>query len=876
MKPLKLILSAFGPFAERAEVDFAALSRGGLFLISGDTGAGKTTLFDGISFALYGTASGGSERRDAASFRSHFAPAKAETYAELTFAHRDRTYVVRRNPTYVREGYKTPRTHDASMICQETGETFSGAKEVTQAVTALLGLDDRQFRQTVMIAQGDFLRILHARSDERERIFEEIFGTQLYDRIEKEVSLRWKDARDEKRDALVQYDQIFSVMRLDASDEELSALRAAPDRAGDAAALLEEKCAALEARQAELEGALSSLETRCRQAQDRLSTGGLVNAGLAQLVRVRQEQIQLDGQSEEIALLDEKRRAAERARQVSRLEDALHRLEGDLILRRRQLDEGGRRLAAAKEASVQAEETFARAAADWEQLPALRSRSDVLKKAQDDLSILAGLVSRTRDAYRRRQAARQDLDGAQASYNRVFDAFMRSQAGLLARELKPGEPCPVCGSVSHPAPCALSVQSAAQEDVERAQRCLKERSDQEQRLAGDCVRLKTQALELRKAIESALGREVDISNADAEAKAAQSEWGALCAKISAVETAYRRAELEVGQSRRQAAAAQSAWETLSGQAETLAAQLESARSAYQGEMAAQGFACEADYLAARLDDREISRMQSRVEGHCQRMETLRQSEADLAARWRDCEKVDLEAVRQEASALEARRAQAQAEVQQAATLSSVNRAALVRLKSAARQLDRAKSRFDTLDNLYRTVTGQLPGAERKMPFETYILQYYFRRVISAANDRLSRMSAGRFYLSCQEEPAKRNVKFGLGLDVFDALTNRRRDVKTLSGGESFLASLSLALGFADVVQAGAGGVRLDTMFIDEGFGALDEETLMRAMDALTRLTEGDRLVGIISHVGLLREMIDAKLLVVRDRSGASRCVLPTK
>ena len=186
----------------------------------------------------------------------------------------------------------------------------------------------------------------------------------------------------------------------------------------------------------------------------------------------------------------------------------------------------------------------------------------------------------------------------------------------------------------------------------------------------------------------------------------------------------------------------------------------------------------------------------------------------------------------------------------------------------------AREQYSMLDNLYRTVTGQLPEAE-KIAFETYILKYYFRRVILAANERLGRMSAGRFYLSCQEEPAKRNTKSGLGLDVFDSLTNQKRDVKTLSGGESFIASLSLALGFADVVQASSGGVRLDTMFIDEGFGSLDEETLMRAMAVLVRLTEGDRLVGVISHVPMLRELIDKKLLVTRSEAGWSKCTVVT-
>ncbi|MBQ8087681.1 MAG: SMC family ATPase, partial [Clostridia bacterium] len=196
MKPLKLTLSAFGPYLLPTEVDFSRLGGRGLFLITGDTGAGKTTLFDGITFALYGTASGGRDRRDSAAFRSDFADPKQETWVELTFEHRGRTYRLRRNPSYEREGFKTQRRHDAEMTCLETGQVWTRAKDVTDEVVRLLGLTEQQFRQTAMIAQGDFLRILHAGSDERELMFREIFGTQLYNRIGERVAEDWKRARD--------------------------------------------------------------------------------------------------------------------------------------------------------------------------------------------------------------------------------------------------------------------------------------------------------------------------------------------------------------------------------------------------------------------------------------------------------------------------------------------------------------------------------------------------------------------------------------------------------------------------------------------------------------------------------------------------------
>ena len=868
MKPLKLVLSAFGPFAGETVVDFAALGSNGLFLVSGDTGAGKTTLFDGITFALYGAASGGEKRRDPSAFRSHFASPKTETFAEFTFEHRGKTYTVRRNPTYVREGYKTPRTHDAAMTCTESGEIWDGAREVTQAITELLGLDEKQFRQTMMIAQGDFLRILHATSIERERIFEEIFGTQLYDRIEREITSRWKAARDARRDALLKYDQIFGAMRLD--DESILELREAPDRADEAVELLEARCKSGEKQLKEIEKDVEAVEAARKAVQEKLSTGKMINDGIDRLAGTEAEFVQLQSRAPEIAKLAEEHSAAERAREVSKLYENAARLNEEANRQQKLLAENQKKLESMRASAAAAEEQLALAAAEFEKLPEIRVRAESLKKSVDDLTKLSSLVTQTREAYVRHRAVRKEAESAQAQYTKIFDAFMRSQAGLLAQELKTGEPCPVCGSVNHPKPCPLAPESADQEDVERAQQNLRARTEAEQKLAGDCLQLKTRSYELHKSVQDALGREVNISDADGEAKAARAEYMEVCAKLASVEKSYRAAEKTATDARKQLASAQSACETVSEQLSRLKRELESAKSACEQVRAEKGFAAEEDYFAARRDDREISRLQSVIEDHARRLSALQESLSDLRERWQNRQKIDLSQAAAEAAAIEENRAALLKTRQNAATDCEVNASTLKRLKAIVRELSSAREQYSMLDNLYRTVTGQLADAE-KIAFETYILKYYFRRVILAANDRLGRMSAGRFYLSCQEEPAKRNTKSGLGLDVFDAFTNRRRDVKTLSGGESFLASLSLALGFADVVQASSGGVRLDTMFIDEGFGTLDEETLMRAMAVLVRLTEGDRLVGIISHVPALREMIDAKLLLRRTENGDSKC-----
>ena len=870
MKPIRLILSAFGPYAGVEEVDFTRLGRSGLFLITGDTGAGKTTLFDGISFALYGAASGGGDRRDPSAFRSHFAASKAETYVELTFEHLGRTYTVRRNPTYIREGYKTPRTHDADMVCNETGETWSGAKEVTQAVVQLLNLDEKQFRQTMMIAQGDFLRILHAKSEEREKIFEEIFGTQLYSRITERVREQWKVAKDRRENALYIYDQLFSTLRLDAAkpaDAALLELRAAPDRAADAADALKAICEADAELLGRTETALEKVEKNLQAARDRLTAGRMINEGLDQIDRTERELAQLAAREGEIARLAAERSAAERARNASRAEEALTRLETEQAGRAKELAACREELTAVRAQCVHAEEILTAEAAEAALKPERRARADAMQRAGRDLKQLALLDDSIARTFAQYDNARTTAEQARSRYIALFEAFMRSQAGQLAKSLKDGEPCPVCGSTRHPAPCALPAESATEDEVKAAQDKRDRCDAREKELSAECLKLRTQADELVRAIEAALGRRIEPAQAKAETRIIAEEYRALCSKIEAVDKSYKDAETGAARARSALAAVQSRCETLESQQARQTEDLTAARAALAAALVENGFTSLEDCLASRRTDADISRMQSAVEGHAAKVQNLTASLADLQARWGGKERVDLEQAALDTQAREEQVRRGREQKQLLDTRCDVNAAALKRLRAAAKELAAAKEYFDLHDGLYRTLTGQLAGKMR-LTFETYVLQYYFRRVVASANERLTRMSAGRFYLQCQEESGKKNTKSGLDLDVFDVYTNRKRHVKTLSGGESFIASLALALGFADVVQSSSGGVQLDTMFIDEGFGSLDEETLARAMNALMQLTEGNRLVGIISHVQQLRESIDSKIVVRKTELGS--------
>ena len=299
----------------------------------------------------------------------------------------------------------------------------------------------------------------------------------------------------------------------------------------------------------------------------------------------------------------------------------------------------------------------------------------------------------------------------------------------------------------------------------------------------------------------------------------------------------------------------SAQEALASQ-ETAAA---GARGAYLDALGDNGFADEAAYRSAVADEQALSRMTARLARYEGELAAARAAQASLSELWAGRESVDVQALRLRMEALQAQSRELLAREKTVEARYGNNRALVESIRQAAARADRCAKELGVMDDLYRTASGNVKGAQ-KIPFENYILQYYFRRVILEANHRLDRMSDGRFSL-CQKQEEGLSVKAGLALDVLDRHTGKVRDVGTLSGGESFLASLALALGFADAVQARKGGVRLETLFIDEGFGALDEESLRRALEVLEELAGGRRLIGVISHVPVLKACIPRKVLV---------------
>lgn len=869
MKPLSLTMSAFGPYAGVTQLDFGKLGSEGVFLITGDTGAGKTTIFDAISFALYGEASGGAERRAARSFRSDYAAAEAETYVEFFFEHRGREYRIKRAPEYERRKLRgegtTKQAAYAEFECAETGELITRIDAVNARVGELTGLSRSQFAQTVMIAQGDFLKILNAKSEDRKRLFQKLFDTEVFAGIQQ----RLKDMNGECAQAVERINALSEAELARLKDDmdfarakELRELRTDVRRMDKLPGLLEER---LRARRERLDAAMAAAaqgEQRAALLSAQLAEARHTNRELDERDKLARELEKMNASGEATAAQEEKLTHARCAARLAGAEALLKKWTAESAENAAQLSAAEQAL---KKSEAAQEEWAARRAAAEKELEGAEALKDGLRRMAEAIPLLMNVAAEAAALEAQREAAKLCLEESRrrdAEYTAVKERFYASQAGLLAAELKEGQPCPVCGSTEHPAPACPASEPATKEQLERA--------DGERRRAEARVHAAAAEAAKRQAeLEAAKGRLEALGFTGGEsAQELEGECARTRAEIQRREAAAKRARAGSEAALAALSRAKAALENAEKRRADIEAALEAQQAEFAAGLSALGFAGAEEYERAKMPARDMDALDAQLRARRERLRSLTDRLEALTEKLTGAERTELEAL--EATAAAAQRA-SRAAGEAAAAMKSAAAAdeeAIARIRELSARRAEAQRRWAVVKEAYDTVSGQV-SRRVKISFETYVQQYYFKQVIAAANKRLTVLTDGMFVLRVKEEARNMRSQAGLDLDVLDRSTGLWRDVSTLSGGESFMASLALALGLADTVQSRSGGVRLDAMFIDEGFGTLDENSLRQAMELLTRLAGGRRLVGVISHMAELKERIDKKVVVTKTAAGSA-------
>lgn len=918
MRPLKLKLSAFGPYAGNVELNLEALGESGLYLITGDTGAGKTTIFDAITFALFGEASG--EHREPAMLRSKYAQAAAPTEVELTFCYGGKVYVVRRNPEYMRpkergEGF-TSKKADAQLTYPD-GKVVTRLKEVNAAIREIIGLDREQFAQVAMIAQGDFLKLLLADTKERQGIFRSIFHTTPYvalqNRLKEASNTVWKQW-NEANLSIRQYIEGIVCSESAALGLEVSRAKSGELPVGEIMELLDRLLCEDALAQKTLEQQLDETEKELQTISGLLLQAAEYEKNKAAL-QIYDEQHQ--EKSEQFLILEETLKIEksgkpcrdELAGRISELEASFKDYDEHNALKEKwcELNEN---LQDSRDSALSLEKRYTElsgqieelkyerklldtAAAEKVRLLALRQQQSLrqadLQAVQDEIAVLNTQHEKLLKLQNEYLIAAEAAAALQNVYETKNRAFLDEQAGILASSLIEGSPCPVCGSTAHPAPAVLSQGAPTEEAVkqaklqaEKAERTAEETSGAANEQKG---KVKTAQGNVQNRIKALFGcmqieeaeicsqealqdLELSIAELDTQIEVCgekEARRAVLEEEIPDKEGALKLVQEELLQARQTTTALEVSSEELLKQTEKLAGKLPFEKES-DAEEKVKELRGELQLLEKALEEAEREHAQCDKE-----LAALRAAMEQLKGSITKVPEHDTQQELQRKEALTEQKTHIMRSLRQIDTRITLNTDCREHIRRRDRELTQLEEKLSWMRTLSDTANGTISGKEKLM-LETYIQTTYFDRIIDRANVRFMKMTGGQYDLKRRRTALNNVSQSGLELDVIDHYNGTERSVKTLSGGESFKASLALALGLSDEVQMST-GVRLDTMFVDEGFGSLDPESLEQAYRTLADLTEGNRLVGIISHVADLKEKIDKQIVVTKERSGGSKAYL---
>lgn len=921
MRPLTLTLSAFGPYAGVTVIPFENLGSRGLYLITGDTGAGKTFLFDAIVFALFGEASG--TVRETAMFRSKYAAGDTETYVTLRFSYRGEVYEVTRKPEYLRpskRGDKMTLNRAEAVLKYPDGHIVTKTKDVTAAVTALLGISRSQFTQIAMIAQGDFLRLLYAKTEERSGIFREIFHTRAYASLQEKIKSESGALRkkcEEYAKSIEQYKEGILWETEQAPDEkqictteyllgELNAVMARQIR----------KTGEIQEKLQSADSALERVHRRIGIAQTRKQLREELDKTLEEIVRVnpsleslQKELEQLQDQREQMETLkmqihaeEEKLVAYDEERQLQKKYDTVREQlthQNHMYTQKTQELETLSQLY--EQAVIRLEElqdTEVRMLQMKQRTESVNRQNGIWVKMAKQLREIAGMqndLTAKQEKYCEASAAQQEK---RQTYEQMQQCYLDEQAGVLAEQLKDKKPCPVCGALTHPhpafrpdgAPDGRMVEQA-KKDWEQSSQIMQEASE----AAGNAKAVLQNEVQNVKAALEAEGIKEDAENLlsssheiEARLQDRIAENQKILNKLQEELTDLEKLERE----REDLLAKKPKMETEIENAKTLCKDVEEKIAAMklEQELLANKLHEKRKSLLFEKKEQAISQIRQKRDILDAYEKKMSQTDYEYRAKeraYRDAlqkketleeqlkvndREENMEELTEEQNRLAACREEWQQEYQKIAHRYETNKEIRQSIEKQSKEAVEAERRWSLVKELSDTINGNLTGKDR-ITLETYVQMQYFDRVIRRANTRFMVMSAGQYELIRSAEAQSMKRQSGLELDVVDHYNGTVRSVKTLSGGEAFLASLSLALGLSDEIQSVSGGIELDTMFVDEGFGSLDETALSQAMHALNGLAQGNRLVGIISHVSELKERIDRKLVVTKDASSGSHVTL---
>lgn len=1037
MKIKKLIVSAFGPYATEQELDFEKyLDNQNMFVITGNTGAGKTTIFDAINFVLYGEASG--SERDGKSLRSDFADSSTKTEVKLWFSLKNKDYYIKRSPQYFRSKQRgeglTENKAEAELIYDD--KTITGTKEVTRQVEEILGITCEQFKQLVMIPQGEFKKLLNSDSDKKEEIFRKIFGTKVFSDIQNNIKTEANSLKKSIEEVLRDRENKIKSFQLRKDDDLLNSLILNKDL--NIELILEEFVKSIDADKEE-DRILKEKEDNIKSKLDNLSKelvlGKEANKKLETLEKYKIDFERLNALKESFKLKEEELRYAKKA--VTALN-----YEEKYIEKKRILDRIRKNLSISIENLNKLKIHLEKAEVDFkkevekepirnelnkriDEIQGLKEKTLVYKENSEKLNLLKASYTKIKERIEnikkeidektkllieinneiniiqslKEEASKLDIESLNYKakeeklntlklsidklinelskekklredyevlnnnyinkrkiYEALDESFRNNLAGILAKNLEEGKECPVCGSISHPNLAKLEDKDISEDEVKKAKleeeasrkkmevsltnltkikaeinslkndninklfkeifneeleedislsfnKVYKELISVEEILNNITLKKKEVNKEILKELNlskkkseienlnEALRKELEEKNnelllREGEVKTQEAnlnnivndfkgsiksieelnlEEKDISNKLKALKEAYEKSELDLKNIKTEFDKENGNKDTLEKQEKEADTEYNNCVAEFKDKVLSLGFENYKDYISKRKQESEIEVLENEIQKYNVDLSNANKLYSLTLEECKNIKFVDIKSIEVSIEEVNKERVYINNLLKEVYLRINQNTKILEDCLSFNKKIETQEEKYKTIGRLSKIINGDNP---RKISFERYVLAAYFEDIISAANIRFSKMTNSRFELLRKEDVGDKRKGQGLDLEVYDNYTGKSRDVKTLSGGESFKASLAMALGLSDVVQRYSGGIQLDTIFIDEGFGTLDPESLDIAIETLIDLQDNGRVVGIISHVQELKDRIEVKLEVTSTNQGS--------
>lgn len=868
MKPEKLIICGWGPYKEETVIDFEKLNTSGLFLVTGQTGAGKTTIFDAIAYALYGIMSGG--MREKGTVRSDFADADTKTYVELYMSHRKQQYHIVRNPEYLRPKKRKSgenaftKEKENAVLNMPDGSVIAGNQDVTDRIKELLQMDAKQFCQISMIAQGEFAKLLFASSAEKNAIFRDLFGTGMYERVQGELKRRSAVLYDEYKQFINKMEEDVRLLPL--KEEKWLELTATEQfDFVQVEEYLEKKLSEGRKQEKEKRQAEEELEAQLLVLQQEMEAARQLNARFEELEKAWKKLEELQERSAREEALGEEIAIAKKARMLILEEQVLLANEKNMT---EVSERNGVLLTEVSKAVKHAEilkKTVEYKAQIQSAFECREQLEDINGQCEKQERFLTGVRRKLETVRKDYEDAQQGAEEKNRLYEQADIRYKKAVIGIAARMVKEGSPCPVCGSLEHPQIAPVSDDIPDEKQLETWKREAEQAQKKAVALYEQALMLVNEEKQYIKNMEELVGQKQVIWETQQKEEFFVAEYvnghdrsafEKECTEYLELETSIREKSRQIEQNER-----------LLTEKKVLA---EEQRSLFVKKMHECGFENRNDYEQAAAAAENLEEMEKEYDIYQKELAAAKEVSQHLEGTLAGMKRKDETVLRERFEQKQRQRNVCREELGAIRLLNSQIQHSLEGIQKNGRSVDKICQEYGVVKDLDDLANG---NNARRLVFEQFVLAGYFEKILQAANLRLTKMTDGRYELLRARQVSDGRRKDNLEIMVMDYYTGRQRPVKTLSGGESFKASLALALGMSDCIQAENGGMEVETLFIDEGFGALDEESLDQACNTLMMLAGKNRMVGIISHVAQLRERIEHQIVVEKHNNGSTAKVV---